>query len=90
MAPTRSLWQTRAGLAGYVFFIALIVVAVLRKGPWPSDGVYILVRWPLWLVPGLGVPALLLRLMLWGRLGSGARRGPAAPDGDRRHLIHLH
>lgn len=69
MQPTRSHWEIRIGQAVVVLLVGLVIVATAIKDPWPSDGVYLLVRWPIWLVGLVGLPALVLRVLLWHRHG---------------------
>lgn len=72
MGLNPSHWDVRIGQAVVVLLVGLVVVAIILKGPWPSDGVYLLVRWPIWVVGLILLPAAVLRIVFWHRHGPGA------------------
>ena len=57
----------RLGMVGVLVFVALVVFAALVREPWPTDPLYLLVRWPFWAIAGIGAPLLALRIALWRR-----------------------
>jgi len=71
----------RAGrLIGGALWLAtmgLILVGMVLREPSLADYRFWLVRWPVWMVIGLGVPLVALRVGLWHRRR--ARRQAALP-----------
>lgn len=57
----------RLGMVGVLAFVALVLFAALVREPWPTDPLYLLVRWPFWAIAGIGAPLLALRIALWRR-----------------------
>jgi membrane protein DedA with SNARE-associated domain len=73
---------TVSRIVGGVLFVAMLLLVVggmLVKEPWPNDELYLLVRWPVWLILGVGAPLLVLRVALWRRRR--AQRGPPTATG---------
>lgn len=69
----------RIGMVLFLAFLGLVVVGMLIREPMPGDRFHVIVRWPLWVVLGVGGPLLLVRLALWRRRRRPARRPPAVP-----------
>ena len=67
-------------LGGALLFslLALIVSSIFLRESQPGDAMFFL-RWPFWVVMGLGVPLISIRLLLWRK--QRPREPPNARDG---------
>jgi hypothetical protein len=73
MAPIPQHWSRR--LAGELLFglMGLVAVGVLIRESGSGDVGHWLVRWPVWMLLGLAVPLVALRIVLWRRQRRDAR-----------------
>jgi hypothetical protein len=67
----------RIGMVLFLGLLAMIVYGVLVKQPWPSDFMFWLPRWPVWLFIGVGMPLVALCVaLLRQRRRDAARQAP--------------
>ncbi len=79
MRDPRQRLVRRIGAGLCALLLALIGYKMLAREPMPLDGLYWLARWPLWVLGGLLVPLIVLRLALWRRRDAAAPRPGARP-----------
>lgn len=80
MAPRARQVTRGIGLTLFLAFLGLVVVASLIRDPFHRDTLFVLVRWPLWVIAGVLAPLAAVRIVLWHR----RRRVRAAPGSGPR------
>lgn len=67
-------WGQKVGIVLFVVLLGLILSTLFRDDI-SSGGMIIFIRWPLWVVLGIGVPFTILRIFFWDKLRR--LKGPA-------------
>lgn len=78
MPATDSRFARRIGMAVCLGVLALIAIALLAREPSAGDRMFVMIRWPLWVLAA-AVPVLVLLRTLARR-----RSGSTGPKSDER------